>query len=592
MNDIDLLEPEKLYSLRLKDEHHSRVEKYFDDLTKQSGVDIGANKETCTKYYQNETLIQKYTKKLNGQRALMGLFIAMIVAGVILFAIAFLLKTSVRILFFIFGPALLILGIVLLCTVYRNNAKKFKSELSRLTAIGEQLKLEALKQMSALNRLFDPQISSRLFSETVPLIQMDRIFDAKKFEMLKEKYGLWGNEDEERSTLNLQSGTILGNPFVFFKDKVMKMMPHRYEGTLVITYTTRHVDSKGHSYTITHTQTLHAFVTKPRPEYSKETYLIYGNEAAPHLSFKRLKSNINSMDEKGIEKYVHKNEKNLTKLAEKQMSKGGTYTPLGNSEFELFFGGLDRDHEVEYRLLFTPLAQKAELALLKSKVGFGDDFNMQKIKMINIVESEHSQGDSIFAQVEDFRGFDYEVIKEHFITFNDYYFKAVYFDFAPLMAIPLYQQYKPREYIYRQTYKGNFAPFEHETIANRYHLKDFMHPDSDTDAIIKTVLNKNMNGIDEVNVISHSYKAVSHVEIVPTLGGDGRMHGVPVTWYEYVPLTQSGNIIHVADVGGTLPEFNRLGNKDVIYERGLVSSSNLLNVDINSLKSRMAKKEN
>ena len=34
-------------------------------------------------------------------------------------------------------------------------------------------------------------------------------------------------------------------------------------------------------------------------------------------------------------------------------------------------------------------------------------------------------------------------------------------------------------------------------------------------------------------VTAHGYKAVPRTEFVPTLGGDGSMHPVPVDYYEY-----------------------------------------------------------
>ena len=45
-------------------------------------------------------------------------------------------------------------------------------------------------------------------------------------------------------------------------------------------------------------QTLTASVTKPRPEYFTETWLVYGNEAAPRLSFSRSPCPASSYDEK------------------------------------------------------------------------------------------------------------------------------------------------------------------------------------------------------------------------------------------------------------------------------------------------------
>ena len=96
---------------------------------------------------------------------------------------------------------------------------------------------------------------------------------------------------------------------------------------------------------------------------------------------------------------------------------------------------------------------------------------------------------------------------------------------------------------------------------------------------------------DLVKVTAHSFKSVRHVEIVPTLGGDGRMHGVPVTWYEYIPLEQD-TFINVDEIGGSQSQFRNLGNNDIIYNRGLISynEDRPLNISIKDLKSQMAKK--
>ena len=369
----------------------------------------------------------------------------------------------------------------------------------------------------------------------------------------------------------------------------MNMLPHTYVGTLVISWTTR-VPTKDGMRTIHHTQTLRATVTKPKPNYSVDTYLMYANEAAPNLTFSRRPSNINSFDEKALEKYVRKHEDDLYKLAEKEMGKGGNYTPLGNSEFELFFGGLNRNNEVEYRLLFTPLAQKSMLSLLKSKEGFGDDFNFVKSHKINFLNSIHSTGDALFLDVSRFYDFDFEKIKDKFISFNDYYFKAIYFDLAPLLCIPLYQQHKAHEYIYKGTIKSNFTTYEHEVIANKFDLKTLIDPDSTTQAILKTSVISDEDGIDTLKVVAHSFKAVKHVDVIPTLGGDGRMHGVPVEWYEYIPLEKESQIA-VASIGGDQVKFNKIGNNDMIFNRGLVSynQEQPLNISIKELKSQMAK---
>lgn len=563
MNQTDLLEPSKLYRLQLKDQHHERVEKFFDDLVKKSGIDVSANQATCKKLYAKQEEKAKLEKKLLNLGWLAFLF------GIL---------------------CLVIVGIFLLIFVYKPKRKNIQELLAKVNKEIEQLTSEAWTQMAPLNALFNQDMPAKLFQQSVPLIQMDRNFDRTKYEMLVSKYGMWGSSMENRSVLNLQTGSILGNPFVFFKDKVMRMMPHTYVGTRVITYT-RRIYTKEGSYTVTETQTLRATVTKPKPEYSQETYLVYGNEAAPHLTFSRGPSEMNGMDEKQREKYVRKHENDLRKLAEKQMGKGGTYTPLGNPEFELSFGGLNRNNEVEYRLLFTPLAQKAMIDLLFSKEGFGDDFYFKKDKCINIVESAHMSGRSIFMEIADFRGFDYDKVREYFIDFNDYYFKAIYFDFAPLLSIPLYQQYKPKEYIYKNTVKSQITPFEHELLTNALNPKHFADNSSITDIIYHTLYQGESGGADQVHVFAESFRGENHVEIVPVMGGDGRFHDVPVPWVEYIPVTGEGDI-QTANVGGNEIAFRSLGNQNTIYRRGLIALQSGLNVDIKSLKSQMAKEEN
>ena len=553
----ELLEPERLYTLELKDKHHENTVKFFENLTKRSGVDVEANKLTCKKYYEESKNLEALNKKARKLHALKVFFILL---------------------------CFVIVGIFLLIFVYKPRKKELDAQLEKQEALVKSLLAEAYSQMASLNALFEASIPCKIMQTTTPLIQMDRIFDVKKYELMHEKYGLWDNEDEDSSTLDLQSGSILGNPFVIFKDLKKDIVDHRYEGSMTITYT---VGSGENRRTVT--QTLHAHVNKPKPEYSKETYLVFASEAANRLSFSRTPSNINSMDDKAIEKYVRKHEGDLQKMAEKAAKKGGTYTPLGNSEFELFFGGLDRDNEIEYRLLFTPLGQKSMLQLLKSKVGYGDDFSFTKIKGINIIESAHSQGTALFVDPNEFKGFDYEIMYNFFVAYNDAYFKALFFDFAPLLAIPLYQQFKSHEYIYKNNVGSNFNCFEHEVVANRFDPMRFAHKDTRTDVILKTWCQSKAGNQDIVGVKALSYETFDRVDYVPVLGGDGRFHDVPVHWIEYCPLENTGTFV-VGDLESDDEiAFRNLGQQGVIYARGLVSGDEGINVDINKIKSQMIK---
>lgn len=553
----DLLEPELLYERELKQKHHDNVVKFLGDLVKKSGIDKEANKLTCKEYYEEAANLNSLKKKLANLNILKGIFIFL---------------------------CLLIAGIFLLIFVYKPKRKALDELIRESEDKILSLLNKAKEEMAPLNALFESSIPPRIMEETAPLLDMDRIFDVKKYEILHDKYGLWDNSDEDSSTVDLQSGTILGNPFVIFKDLKKDMVMERYEGNLLVSYT---VGSGQNKRLVT--QTLHAFVNKPKPVYSNETYLIYGNDAAPNLSFSRNPSEINKLNDKEIERYVKHHEKDLTKLAEKATKKGTNYTPLGNSEFELFFGGLDRNNEVEYRLLFTPLAQKSMLQILKSKVGFGDDFTFIKDKGLNMIKSIHSQGETLFVNANAFKGFDYEVIEKFFIEFNEAYFKALYFDFAPLLSIPLYQQHKSREYIYKNNVGSNFNCFEHEVVANNYDKKRFLPKNADTELILKTSLVSKDKESDIVNVCAHSFEKHNRTTYVPTVAGNGRTYEVPVHWVEYVPVTRDEQI-RISDLGEDDEiKFSKFRKDDVIYVRGLVSSEKDLNVDIKQLKSLMKK---
>ena len=70
--------------------------------------------------------------------------------------------------------------------------------------------------------------------------------------------------------------------------------------------------------------------------------------------------------------------------------------------------------------------------------------------------------------------------------------------------------------------------------------------------------------------------------MVPVIAGNGRSYMVPVTWYEYIPVTGEGEI-QTANVGGDELSFRSVDNQNTIYIRGLIALKSGLNVDINNL---------
>ena len=83
MTNNELLEPAKLYKTKLKEEHHSRAEKRFEELTLKSGVDIGKNQDTVAKY--NKVILEKnkLEKKLAGANALKAFMIVLLILSLL-----------------------------------------------------------------------------------------------------------------------------------------------------------------------------------------------------------------------------------------------------------------------------------------------------------------------------------------------------------------------------------------------------------------------------------------------------------------------------------------------------------------------------
>ena len=65
------------------------------------------------------------------------------------------------------------------------------------------------------------------------------------------------------------------------------MDDYTYEGTLNVTYTEEYVDSNGNLKTRDVNETLRAVIRQPGPYYANRVSLVYGNHAAPNLTFHR-----------------------------------------------------------------------------------------------------------------------------------------------------------------------------------------------------------------------------------------------------------------------------------------------------------------
>lgn len=598
----ELLEPLKLYQYELSYKHQDNIDEYFKNLTEQSGVDIESNEQTCKEYYNLLKEIDDNRGKLNGQRGLRGFLIFLIIFSFIVGTILIILSAAGILPYpaigYSVGPFLILLGIGLIVINSIVIAKKISSLSSKVDVLNKKANEKlaiAKEQMAALNALFDWNVPSKLVTKTTPIIQMDDYFKVERHYHMVENYGMKPYNNDNVSTIFVQSGTLVGNPFVYERDYVQVMYQQTYTGSITISWVTYARDSKGRTYPVTHTQTLTATISKPAARFYTDTALIYACEAAPNLTFSRTKSNANSMSEKDLDKFERNWDKKLKKMQEDNIK--GTFTPLGNSKFEGLFNALNRNNEVEFRLLFTPLAQKNMINLIMSKKPYGDDFAFTKRKMINVIHSDHAQTLKFDGNPYNFLGFDYQKMKENFTNYNMRYFQGIYYDFAPLLSIPLYQQTRDFDYEYKGHCPSNYTAYEAEVLCN-YMDEDVFKPEKcDTSVILKATFIAKQGPVDIFNIHSYGFEKVPRVEYVTKMGGDGHLHTIPVHWFEYI-LVEKDTPIAMLYVGGSRPSFNQnfsavkellstcALSDDIIYQRGLLAfalGDNTLSLDSNAL---------
>ena len=526
----DVYEPLDRYKYEFESKFVELAESKFDELVRESGVDVEKNRKTVAEIKQLKSRLSKLSRNRSIKLALVLLFIAGAIVG----------------LAFISANKLFILGAILSAIFAYISYKSYKKcdEICNDLELKSRLKIsEAMTETQPLNKLYTWDMPVKLIEKCVPRLKFDPYFTAERLGELRKNFGWSDSFNKNKSILFSQSGEINGNPFAIGEYLEFHWGQKQYTGYKTIYWTSYIPDSKGRMRPVTRSQTLSATISKPYPEYERKKVLIYGNEAAPNLSFSRVPSGLSTAGDgvfADLKKWW-----TLRKLKSfsRNLSDKSNYTLMSNHEFETLFVTKDRNNEVEYRLLFTPLAQSQMLKLLKdNRSGFGDDFTFIKNRKINLIYAKHLDETPIDTNPDRFKSWDCGESKMNFMHFNFKYFKSLYFAFAPLLSIPLYQQSKTRDKIYESPTETSPSFWEHEAIANYLGASNFESPLSDTQNILKTRLLEQNGGISKVEVCAHGFKGIPRVEYKTVIGGDLRPHSVPVEWFEYEPVENKGTI--------------------------------------------------
>ncbi len=546
----EILCPVEMYRDRFKAEHERNTEEAFEKLVRESGVDIEPNAALVKDIRKREREIDSLDSSLARWRFFRTFLILLIIAGIIvstLYGFQFfghpLIDYEIPLWA---GGAATGTALLLIILIFQSLNPKIRACQSELDEKKRQLKMkltEAWEQMAPLNRLFQWDTISRIVMKTLPILKIDRYFSRERMDQLC-RYFRWDPDAQDTSSiLCCQSGTVNGNPWILAEKLQQYWGTEIYRGSITISWKERvsYVDSRGKTQTRWETryETLTASVEKPKPFYRKIKFLVYGNEAAPELVFSR---DPNPLSDAGSGFFGRRKLKGaIRELEKKSRDMSNTFIIMDNREFDVCFNAADRNHEQQFRLLFTPLAQQEMLKVLRDREqGFGDDFTFWKRKQINTLFSTHLSRTDFSGNPEMFMHYEFAEIRKIFLTFSNDFFRSLYFTFAPLFCIPLYQQHRNFPAIYNGVIdRGEPSFYEYESLANSMGWNKFRPGEAITDCILKTRVNGREDPAAAVTVTAHAFCGKNRTDYISKYGGDGRWHSIPVHWIEYLPVDRS-----------------------------------------------------
>jgi len=532
--------PLEYYLNDAKPRHAQAVREAIAQHLRDHPVDRAQNAATVKSYEEKQAKANATQKTIKKYKRLRGWGIFGIIAVFLILTFVFFslpIMSAFQTALCALSLILSIVGIVLLCKKINKKIRNTQNVLT--TQIGEANAVLAVAegQMKGFNDSFSDETALRLAEQTLPFLAFDTYFQNTRLAELKtyQYPGFLGNSE---STLGTLSGEMYARPFLYERRLTHVMGVKTYSGSLQISWQVRERDSNGNYRTVTKSETLTATLQKPFPEYSANTALYYGHEALDDLTFSRKYAHVEKKSERALEKTVRRGEKKLEDLEEKALKTGDDFTQLLNTEFEVLFNATNRNEDLLFRQMFTVKAQDSMVKLLLSKEGYGDDFIFEKRGKLNVIKSEHSQSGSLGVPAMRYRSHSLQKAEENFIALNEEFLKKVYFDFAPLLLIPVYQQPLIKNQVYSG---GELTAYNHEEIANI--LAQSLEPqDAATHSIFKTTLTERTEDSETFSVVAYAYSAHERRTYVTRMGGDGHSHNVPVDWVEYIPTERRSNV--------------------------------------------------
>ena len=527
----EILEPIKEYE-NYKKQYLNLVQDAIERIKEKSNIDIASNHETIKNYNNACNKTKLYLDKWYFfDNLFIALNIIAIVFGVLtLVGGVFLALHYTKnipllygIIFFFFFPVLAIATLLLNFFEIKKIVKTHNDKKYEWEKVSQEYLKQAWLQMSDFNKLLEDTIPNKLFNQLGTVISLSNIYSGASEEYLLKNCKLPKSLDD-RTTIDIVAGSIAENPFVTYRERTVKWENYRYTASIVVNWVVPMRDAQGRIVPCERSQVLTGYIDAPIPVYSDSEQLVYANNAAPDLNF----SGYNSYPPKGALRYkIYINHNSKRIKTEYQNS----IVLMSDMEFETLFSAVNRDNEDQFRILFTPLAQKNVIKYVKNRK---DYFACSLIKRgkLNYLSSYSFKWYKMYGD-RCFKSYSYDETVQNFKQYCNDFFYYTYFSLVPLLNIPIYQQLKPNKEDINVDEKFNFSERQVEMLANLLDYKFLANNDCATKIISKIEFSQKCGAVDVVNIKGNGYRKSPRVTNVLVGCDDGNCYNVAVPWYEY-----------------------------------------------------------
>lgn len=567
MNNLNLLDPIFYYKSFLKEEILKNSTEYFNSLLEKSGIDTAENDKTVSLINKKNEELSSLNSKIKSQKSLsIFLFILSVIAIIYLFLskdrVSYLFSNfskyihypqySLILLSFLSILLFLPLAIYLITKIKNNN--KIKANLEQeINNLKDKAYSEVLDLITLLNTEDFIKVINSSWSDVKLYSHISSSFTDKIEKIGKERedsldlyYSLY---DVNNMITSSYSGVIDSNQFIYTSYINHFLGTKTYDGYKAFPYTVTVTDSNGNLRSETRYETLHATVTKPCPYYTTHSVALYLCPNCERLSFTRHPNNIDVQSDSQLKRKVKKNEKLLIKKEKKALKLGENFTSLSDVEFETIFNSNDRDDDVTFRVMYTPLVMKNFKSLVKDNEGIGDKFSIIKEKSImlsDIIDDDNLL--RIRPLTENLYSYSHTAIKENFLTSLTTLFKNLYFSLSPMFMIPPFSSFTSSNSF--DNLKEDYSSLDISAIS--FVNSELFRPEgTKTTVIINSSIVSNISDGQVFLISSFAYDIIQRVESVYAVGFNTSGY-VPVYWDEYILNTREERVF-VKEL--TLPPF-------------------------------------